>query len=173
MGFFSKKITTDKLTDSLVSFFDNNYFFLVKGMKDFYNGKISISSDQDKEIIIVAFLTILHPIMTTFAGEAGRQILSRTQSKLFDQYFPDKAQLESFQKLFYPRCSEYYKIMKSGNNDLALQFGQIFCTNFFGKEADERQFAIMMLVGEVFVSQMSGVKKFLDDISEKFEIVYG
>ena len=119
----------------------------------------------------VALLTVLHPIMATFDGETYKQILGKTQSKLFDKYFPDKEQLESFQKLFYPRCKEYYEIMKPENNDRLLQFGQIFCTKFFGKEADESQFAFMMLIGGIFVTQMNSVKKFLDEILEKFEIV--
>ncbi len=34
MGFFSKKITTDKITESLIGFFDAGYSSLINGPKD-------------------------------------------------------------------------------------------------------------------------------------------
>ena|SRR3989338_2605025 len=54
MGLFSKKITANKINESLSGFFDTGYGSLVIGFKDtFKDQQISINKEQDKELITV------------------------------------------------------------------------------------------------------------------------
>ncbi|MBU1089323.1 hypothetical protein KKF38_00820 [Patescibacteria group bacterium] len=174
MGFFSKKITTDKITGSLVDFFDVGYGSLVVNFKDtFKDLKISIKKEQDKELLIVPMLAITQAVLMTFKDMSKTEaILSKFQLDVVNQYFKDEIERNKFKELFSKRCrDEYSEILNPENKDLGIQFGQIFCNHFFGKKEDGSHFAVMMFVGMSFLNQIVETKKFLDEILSKYEVI--
>lgn len=173
MSFFSKKITTDKISESLKGFFDVGYGSLVFGLKDTLKElHIEINDEKDRELITVTMFAILRAVITIFGDSpATKNIIGKFQSDIFNEYFKDPQKRDKFKELFWKRCDEYSKILDPENKDLAIQFGQIFCNNFFGKEEDGSHLAIMMLVGGSFLNQMIETKKFLDEILSKYTII--
>lgn len=173
MSIFSKKITTDKISESLKGFFDVGYSSLVVGLKDTLKDfHIKINKEQDKELITVTMFAIIRAVITSLGNSpAIKNIIGKFQSDIFNEYFKDTRERDKFKELFWKRCDEYSEILNPENQDLALQFGQIFCNNFFGKEENGSHLAIMMLIGSSFLNQMTETKKFLDEISSKYEII--
>jgi len=172
MGFFSKKITTEKIAESLSGFFDAGYGALVVGLKDtFKDQQISIDKEQDKELISVSMFAIIRAVLTTFGDSpATKNIIGKFQHDVFSQYFKDVEERSKFGELFWQRCDEYSKVLNPGNKDLTIQFGQIFCNHFFGKEEDGSHLAMMMFIGGSFLNQMIETKKFLDEVLLKYEL---
>ncbi|OGZ65195.1 MAG: hypothetical protein A3C50_02960 [Candidatus Staskawiczbacteria bacterium RIFCSPHIGHO2_02_FULL_43_16] len=171
MGFFSRKITTDKITESLSGFFDASYGALVFDIKNI-DKQILISREQDREIMIVSMFAVVRAVFTIFGDTPiTKNIIGGIQYKIFNQYFRDPAEKDQFGNLFWERSNEYSKILSPENKDLDIQFGQIFCSHFFGKEEDGSHLAIMMLVGGLFINTMVEVKKFLNEITSKFTII--
>ena len=173
MGFFSKKITINKITESLAKVFDVGYGSLVIGFKDtFKDQQILIDEKQDKELITVSMLAVIKAVLAAFGDTpAAKSIIGKFQHDIFNNYFKNIEERDKFGELFRKRCDEYSKILNSENEDLAIQFGQIFCNHFFGKEEDGSHLAIMMFVGGAFLSQMIEIKKFLDEILSKCEVI--
>lgn len=173
MGIFSKKITTEKIAESLVGFFDTGYGALVFGLKDaFKDQQISIDREQDKELIAVLMFAIIRAVLTTFGDSpATKNIIGKFQHDIFNNYFKDTEERNKFGELFWKRCDEYSEILNPDNKDLAIQFGQIFCNHFFGKEEDGSHLAIMMFIGGSFLNQMMETKKFLDEVSAQYGII--
>lgn len=173
MRFFSKKITTGKIAESLTGFFDAGYGSLVVGLKDtFKDQQISIDKEQDKELIAVPMFAIIRAVLTTFGDSpATKNIIGKFQHNIFNNYFKDTEEKNKFEELFWKRCDEYAKILNPENKDLAIQFGQIFCNHFFGKEEDGSHLVIMMLIGGLFLNQMIKTKKFLDEVLSKYEVI--
>lgn len=173
MGLFSKKITTDKITESLVGFFDASYSSLVVGFKDSFKSEVeSISTDQDKELIAVSMFAIIRAVLVTFGDTPKtKNIIGRFQHDIFNKYLKDTQEKDQFGELFWKRCDEYSQVLNPENKDLAVQIGQIFCNHFFGKKEDGGHLAIMILVGSSFLSTMTETKKFLDEILSKYNVV--
>lgn len=172
MGFFSKKITTEKIAESLSGFFDAGYGALVVGLKDISkNQQVSVGKEQDKELIAVPMCAIIRAVLTTSGDSpATENIIGKFQYDVFNQYFKDVDERNKFGELFWQRCNEYSKILNPDNKDLAIQFGQIFCNHFFGKEENGGHLAIMMFIGESFLNQMMETKKFLDEVLSEYEL---
>lgn len=173
MGFFSKKVTTDKITESLSGFFDTGYGSLVIGLKDAFKDKIGkIDEKQGRELMVVPMFAIIRAAMSAFGDSPQVQnIIGKFQHDIFNEYFKESKQREQFGEVFWQRCDEYSKVLNPENKDMAIQIGQIFCTHFFSKEEDGSHLAIMMVVGGSFLSTMIEVKKFLDEILSKYEVV--
>lgn len=133
MGFFSKKITTEKIAESLSGFFDVGYGTLVIGLKDaFKDQQISIDKEQDKELISVPMFAIMRSVLTTFGDSpVSKNIIGKLQHDIFNKYFKDADERNKFGELFWKRCDEYMEILSPDNKDLSIQFGQIFCSHFF------------------------------------------
>lgn len=172
MGFFSKKITTDKITETLIGFSDTNYNSLVNGLRDLLKEENrSINKEQNKELLIVSMLAIIRAVLATFGDTAKtKNILGKFQHDIFNKYFTDAEEKKQFEGLFWQRCNEYSKILNFENKNLGIQFGQIFCTHFFGKK-NGSHLAITAFIGASFLSEMIETKKFLDEVLSKFEIV--
>ncbi|MFA5387434.1 MAG: hypothetical protein WC322_03485 [Candidatus Paceibacterota bacterium] len=173
MGFFSKKITTEKIIETLADFFDAGYGALVIGLKEkLKDENISIDENQDKELMVVSLFAVMKAILITF-GDClqTKNIIGGLQHEVFDEYFKDNEQKNKFGELFWQRCNEYSQILKPDNEDLIIQFGQIFCNNFYKKEEDGSHLKMMMLVGGLFVNELAETKKFLEEVSSKYEIV--
>jgi len=173
MGFFSKKITTEKIAESLSGFFDAGYGALVAGLKDiFKDQQISIDKEQDEELIFVSMFAITRAVLTTFEdGSATKNIIGKFQHDVFNQYFKDVDERNKFGGLFWQRCNEYSKILNQDNKDLAIQFGQIFCNHFFSKEEDGSHLVIMMFISGSFLNQTIETKKFLNEILLKYKVI--
>ncbi len=173
MGFFSKKITTDKITESLVGFLDVGYNSLVNGFKDLLGKEQeSINKEQNKELLFVPMLAIIRAVLSAFGDTSKtKNIIGRFQHDIFNKYFADTKERKQFEELFWERCDEYSKILNPENKDLGIQFGQIFCTHFFGKKEDGSHLAIMTFIGVTFLNEMIETKKFLDEVLSKYEVV--
>ena len=173
MGFFSKKITTDRIAESLGGFFDIGYGSLVVGFKDSFKEKnIIIDEEKDKELLAVPMFAIIRAVMSTFGDTPhGKNIIGKFQHDVFNKYFKNEEIKNSFGELFWKRCDEYSEILNPENKDMAIQFGQIFCNHFFGKGEDGSNLDIMMFVGSSFLSLTIKTKKFLDELLSKAEIV--
>lgn len=173
MRFFSKKITTDKITESLLGFFDAGYSSLVNGFKDLLKKEQeSINKEQNKELLVIPILAIVRAVLAAFGDTPKtKNIIGKFQHDIFNKYFKDEEEKNQFSELFWERCNEYSKILNPENKDLGIQFGQIFCTHFFGKEEDGNHLAIMTFVGGSFFNEMINIKKFLDEVLSKFEVI--
>jgi len=156
MRFFSKKIT-------LAGFFDISYNSLVIGFKDlFKDQQIPINSEQEKELLVIPMLAIIRAVLATFGDTlTTKNILGKFQQDIFNKYFKEAEERNKFGELFWKRCDEYSKILNPENKDLTIQFGQIFCNHFFGKEEDGSHLAIMMFIGGSFLNEMIKAKNFL------------
>ena len=73
--------------------------------------------------------------------------------------------------MFWERCKEYYEVYKPENEDMGIQIGQIFCTHFFGKKENGSHAGIIYFIGIEFLRHQVEVKKFLDEVLSKFEVV--
>ncbi|MDP3934729.1 MAG: hypothetical protein Q8Q46_00680 [Candidatus Giovannonibacteria bacterium] len=173
MEFFSKKVTTDKITKSLTGLFDANYDAVVIGFKDSFKDKIGlISKEQDRELIAVPMFAIIQAVLAAFGDTPQtKNIIGQFQHDIFNKYFKDAEERNQFSELFWERCNEYSKILNPENKNVAIQFGQRFCNHFFGKEEDGSHAAIIMVVGGLFLSTMVGTKKCLDEILSKYKVV--
>lgn len=173
MGFFSKKITADKIKDSLSGFFDAGYGSLVVGFKEtFKDQQISISKEQDMELIAVSMFAIIRAVLAALGDTSStKNIIGKFQHDIFSKYFKDTDERNKFGELFWERCDEYSKILNLENKDLAIQFGQVFCNHFFGKKEDGSHLAIMMFVGGSFLNQMIETKKFFDEVLSKYDVI--
>ena len=172
-GDFSKKVTTDKITELLDGFFDAGYGSLVVGLKDSFKDEIGkIEEAEDRELMIIPMFAIIRAVMASFGDTPQVQnIIGKFQHDIFGKYFKEKERIEQFGEIFWQRCDEYSKVLNPENKDLAIQIGQIFCTHFFNKEEDGNHLGIMMVIGGSFLSTTIEAKKFLDEISSKYEIV--
>lgn len=173
MGFFSKKITTDKITESLLGFFDSGYSSLINGFEDLLKKKQeSINKEQNKELLVIPMLAIIRAVLAAFRDTPKtKNIIGKFQQDIFNKYFTDAEEGKQFGELFWERCDEYSKILNSENKDLDVRFSQIFCTHFFGKEEDGSHLAIMTFIGGSFFNEMINIKKFLDEVLFKFEVI--
>lgn len=173
MGFFSKKITSDKINKSLSDFFDAGYGSLVVGLKDSFKDEVGkIEEEQDRELITIPMFAIIRAVMAAFGdSHEAQNIIGRFQHDIFNNYFKESKKREEFGKMFWGRCDEYAKVLNPENKDLTIQIGQIFCTHFFGREKDGNHLAIMMLVGGSLLNQMIETKKFLDEILSNYQII--
>lgn len=173
MGFFSKKITTDKIVESLVGFFDTIHTSYLEGIKDLLKGEEKlINKEQDKELLVISMCTIMHSIFSAF-GEIKKTeiIIGKFQHDIFNKYFTNIEEKEKFKKLLWERSNEYFKTIDYKNKDFAINLGQIFCAHFFGKKEDGSHFGIATVMGMLFFNQAINVKKFLDEIKSKYEII--
>lgn len=173
MGFFSKKITTNKINEALVEFFNAGYAPLLINLKDLLeDGQKSLTSEQGKELMVVPVFAVIKAVLVAFGDTPQtKKILGKFQHDIFSKYFKDEDEKNKFSEIFWKRCDEYSKILNLENKDLDIQFGQIFCSHFFGKEEDGSHLAIMMLVGGMFIGVMIETKKFLDETLSRYEVV--
>jgi len=116
--------------------------------------------------------SIIRAVLAAFGDtSATKNIIGKFQHDIFNTYFKDTDERNKFGELFWKRCDEYSKILNPENKDLAIQFGQIFCNHFFGKEDDGSHLAIMMFIGGSFLNQMIETKKFLDEVLSKYKVI--
>lgn len=172
MGFFSKKITTDKIAESLKEFFNINHKPLIDGLNDSLKDEQEvISIEQNMEAVFVTMFAIIKAILTTFGDTPQtKKIIGKFQQDIFNEYIKDTEERNRFMELFWKRCDEYSEILNPENEDIAIQSGQIFCNHFFGEKEDGSHLTIMLLTGGLFINTMLETKKFLDEILSKFEI---
>lgn len=170
MGLFSKKITTDNISDTLIKFFEANYGFLVVGFKDKLEEK-NISNEQDKELVAVSMFPIIHVVLAEFgASSITKNILGRFQHKIIKAYFKNSETREDFVGLLGDRGNEYNKILTAGDEDVVIQLGQIFCNHYYRETEGRGHSATMILVGSTFLNLEVNTKKFLDEVTLKFTI---
>lgn len=176
MGLFStNRVTRKNIVEALSGFFDAGYKSLSQGLIQVFEGKIEINGEQKKELMIVAMLAVTEATSKTWGKLAEeKEIIGRkVREIILKQYFSNTVEFEQFEELFNKRSREYYEVLRPENTELVLQFGQIFCTYFLGKnkitdlEIDPRNLAIMMFTGMTFMKQMIEIKKFFDEIIEK------
>ena len=176
MGLFSNnRVTRKNIIEALSGFFGTGYKSLQQGLIQAFEGKIEINSEQKKELMIVAMLAVTEATSKALGKLAEEKELvgKKPREIMLKQYFSNMEELKQFEKLFNKRSREYYEVLQSGNTELALQFGQIFCTHFLDKdniadlEIDSKNVAIMMFVGMTFTKQMIETKKFFDEIMAK------
>jgi len=171
MGLFSKKITTDNISDSLIKFFEMGYGSIVVGFKDTLKEQ-NISNEQDKELIAVSMFAIIHAVLAEFGkSDITRKILGKFQHDIFNTYFKDPEERAKFGELLGDRGSEYNEILTAENKDVVIQVGQIFCNHYYGKLEDGSHLAMMTLVGSMFFDIGVNTKKFLDEILSKYETI--
>jgi hypothetical protein len=173
MGIFSKTITTEKIGQFLAGFFDAGYDSLVIGLKDIFKDQgISISEEQEKEIMMVPFLAIARAIYASLGkSEAGNSIVEKFKSTLLSEYFKNYEEGNIFLELFLKRSQEYSQVLKADNEDFAIQFGQIFCDHFFEKKEGIKHAVIMYFIGASFCRFGIESKKFLDEIISKYTLI--
>jgi len=174
MGFFSNKITTDKITETLIKFFETSYGSLVVGLKESFKNEAesSINEEQDKELMVVAMFAVTKAVLVAFGDtQKTKDILGKLQHDAFKTYFKEDEERKQFGELLWKRAGEYSQVLTADNKDLDIQFGQIFCTHYFGKDEDESHLAMMTFVGQSFLNTMVETKKFLDEVSSKYDIV--
>ena len=176
MGLFSSnRVTRKNIIESLSGFFDTGYKSLSQGLIQVFEGKIEINNEQKKELMVVAMLAVTEATSKTWGKLAEEKELvgKKPREIMLKQYFSNAEEFERFEELFNKRSKEYHEVLQPENTELALQFGQIFCTHFLDKdkisdlEIDSKNTAIMMFVGMMFIKQMTGVKKFFDEIMAK------
>jgi len=171
MGFFSNKITTDKIAKSLAGFFDTGYGSLVVGFKDTLKEQ-NISNEQDKELIAVSMFAIIHAVLVKFGeSDIAKRILGKFQHDIFNAYFKDPEERSKFNELLGDRGSEYNEILTADNKDVVIQVGQIFCNHYYRKLENGSHLAMMTLIGSMFFNIGVNTKKFFDEISSKYEII--
>jgi hypothetical protein len=172
MGFFSKKITTDKINEALLGLFDAGYDSLVMRLKDSYGDEVGRAGEmQDRELITIPMFAIIKGVTMAFGNMPEAQnVIGKFQHDISSRYFKETG--DQFRETFWQRCDEYSQVLRSENKDLAIQVGQIFCTYFWGDDKENGDhLAIMMFVGGMFVSIMLETKRFLDEVSSNYEIV--
>jgi hypothetical protein len=172
MGFFSKKIKKDEIVNSLVATFAVSRDSLLKGVIESVEDGTEMSNEQDHEIMILALLSNIHPYKITFGDSpTGGYIIGKFQDAVFNMYLFSEREREDFKEKFWTRCKEYYEVYKPDNEDMAIQIGQIFCTHFFGKKEDGSHAGMMFVIGAIFLKIQIEVKKTLDEILSKYEVV--
>src|SRR3989338_10973644 len=173
MGLFSSnRVTRKNIIESLSGFFDTGYKSLSQGLIQVFEGKIEINNEQKKELMIVSMLAVTEATSKTWGKLAEEKELvgKKPREIILKQYFSNTEEFEQFEELFNKRSREYHEVLQPENTELALQFGQIFCTHFLGKdkiadlEMDSHNLTTVMFVGMTFTEQMIGVKKFFDEI---------
>ena len=176
MGLFSSnRVTRKNIIEALSGFFDTGYKSLSQGLISVFEGKIEINNEQKKELMVVAMLAVTEATSKTWGKLAEEKELvgKKPREIMLKQYFSNTGELDQFEELFNKRSAEYHEVLQPENTELVIQFGQIFCTHFLGKdkiadlEVDSKNMAIMMFVGMTFTQQMIGVKKFFDEIMAK------
>jgi hypothetical protein len=169
MGFFSKKITTDNIADSLIKFFEMGYGSMVISFKDILKEQ-NISDEQDKELIAVSMFAIIHAVLAEFGkSDIARKILEKFQHDIINTYFKYPEEKVKFNELLGDRGSEYNKILTVDNKDAVIQIGQIFCNYYCGNLEDKNHLTMMTLVGSTFFNIGVNTKKFLDEILSKYK----
>ncbi len=173
MEMFSKKITTDQVTEYLLGLFNTGYGAIVKGLKETLgNSQMSISDEQNQELIMLTMFAILRPTITLFKDAPfAKDIIGKFQNDIFNKYFKDANEREKFGELFWKRCEEYSQVLKPDNEDFIIQVGQIFCDHFFGEKESLKHAATMMFIGSCFANIMIDIKKFLDELTSQYKIV--
>lgn len=172
-NFFPKKITADKIIETLNEFFDIGYGSLASGIKDvFKNQNISINKDQDRELITIVALAIMRGVVASF-GETtvSKNITDKLQSNIFNKYFKDVEERKKVEEIFLMRRDEYSEILNLENENSQIQFVKIFCTHFFGKEKNETNVALMAFIAGFFSDETITIRNFLDGISAKFKVI--
>jgi len=172
-NFFPKKITADKITETLKEFFDIGYGSLASGIKDvFKDQNISINKDQDRELITVVILAIMRGVTASF-GEItmAKNITDKLQSNIFNEYFKNIEERKKIEEIFLTRRDEYSEILNLENENSQIQFVKIFCTHFFGKEKNETNVALMAFIAGFFSEETITIRNFLDGISAKFKVI--
>jgi len=170
MGFFSKKITTDKIAESLEGFFDS----MVAGFKNSFKSKnILINERQEKEILIISIFTIVHATIIAFGKtpKIATDTIAKFQFGVINKYFKEMDEIKQFRELLQEKSDDYSKILNNKDKDLATKIGQVFCSHFFGKEEDGSHLEIMMLTGGISITIMIETKKFLDEVLSKYKII--
>ena len=176
LGLFSNnRITRKNIIEALSGFFDVGYKSLTQGLVETFEGKIEIDEKQKSELMVVSMLAVTEATSKTWGKLAEeKEIVGRKAREIISkQYFSNPEEFEQFEELFNKRSVEYREVLQPENTELVLQFGQIFCTHFLGKdkiadlEIDSKNMAIMMFLGMTFTKQMIEVKKFYDEIMAK------
>lgn len=176
LGLFSNnRITRKNILECLSGFFDVGYKSLVQGLIETFEGKIEINEKQKCEFMVVSMLAVSEATSKTWGklGEEKEIVGRKAREIILKQHFSNIGEFEQFEELFNKRSKEYHEVLQPENTELVLQFGQIFCTHFLGKdniadlEVDSKNMAIMMFVGMTFTKQMIEVKKFFDEIMAK------
>lgn len=168
-------ITRKNIIESLAGFFDTGYKSLSQGLIQVFEGKIEINNEQKKELMVVAMFAVSEATLKTWGKLAEEKEIAGKKAReiILKQYFPNIGELDQFEQFFNERSKEYYEVLQPENTEIVLQFGQIFCTHFLGKddiadlEASPHNLAIMTFTGMMFIKQMKEVKKFFDEIMAK------
>lgn len=171
MGFFSKKITIDNVTDTLIKFFEMGYGSMVVAFKDQLKEK-TISNEQEKELIAVTMFAIIHAVLVKFGkSDITGKVLGKFQHDIINTYFKDPEERVKFNELLENRGDEYNKILTVDNKDVVIQIGQIFCNHYYGNLEDGSHLTMMTLVGSTFFNTGLNTKKFLDEILLKYKTI--
>ncbi|OGN20520.1 MAG: hypothetical protein A2910_01985 [Candidatus Yanofskybacteria bacterium RIFCSPLOWO2_01_FULL_39_28] len=173
MGFFTKeKITTEKITETLLDFFDADYQSLIDGIKKL-DDKILISEEQQKELLVLPVMATIITVNSAFGNsEITKNILDKFYRDILSKYFQKSGEIEQFNDLYYERNKEYSEALRieaKGVNQIAL--GKVFCNNFFKEKETGKNLPIMLFVRGSLSAYMINKKEFLDSLSSKFEIV--
>lgn len=173
MGFFSKeKITTEKITETLLDFFDADNKSLLGGIKKL-DEKILISKEQQKELLVLPVMATIIAVNSAFGNtQITKNILDKFYNNILDRYFKETGEKEKFNDLYYERNKEYSEALRieaEGVNQIAL--GKIFCNNFFKEKETGKNLPIMLFVRGSLSTEMVYRKEFLDEVLSKFEIV--
>lgn len=176
LGLFSNnRITKKNILESLSGFFDTGYKSLTQGLVETLDVKTELNEKQKSEIMVVSMLAVSEATSKTWGklGEEKEIVGKKAREVILKKYFSSTEEFENFEELFNKRSKEYYEVLKPENTELVLQFGQIFCTYFLGKnniadlEVDSHNLAIMMLAGSLFVNILTEVKGFFDEVIAK------
>jgi len=171
MGFFSKKITTDNIADSLIKFFEMGYGSMVISFKDILKEQ-NISDEQDEDLIAVSMFAIIYAVLVKLGkSDITEKVLGKFQHDIINTYFKDSEERFKFNELLGNRGDEYNKILTVDNKDAVIQIGQIFCNHYYGNLEDGSHLTMMTLVGSTFFNIGVNTKKFLDEILSKYKTI--
>lgn len=173
MGFFSNKITTDKVVKTLEKLFETSYGSLVVGLKEsFKNEAQVISEEQDKELMAVAMFSVMRSVLVTFGDtQKTKDMLGKLQHDVFKTYFEKDEERKQFGELLWERADEYSQVLRADNKDVVIKLGEIFCTHYFGEGESRSRFVVMSFIGASLLNTSIETKKFLDEVLSKYEIV--
>ena len=174
MGFFSQKITADKLTESLAGLFDASYNGLSEKVRGLLVGTEILNENQNQELLAVSLAAVVYSVFKSLEETpAKRYVIGKLQSDVFNQHFLSPEKRSVFATAFSTRVREYTEVLNSENRDAAIQIGEIFYTHFGGKKdgVDNLKLKITVFVGSAFLHFAIETKKYLDEVVSKYEIV--
>jgi len=171
MILFSKKIKTEKIVETLVSFLDRDYDLLKAELRKLFEKEQKvIGSTQNRELLAILMFSTTRSILSALGGLPETEtIIGEFQHSIFYKYFVRKKPREEFQNLFWERYERYSQIMSSGSGEIVIYLGGEFSRHLFGDE--EVDLSVAILIGGSSISIMTSIAGFLNEVRERFKIV--